>query len=281
MRVNYKYLKKNDKYYFQRMHIYELKDIDDKWDSVTIIKRNSIYEAEIHDYNYEDIMNYHIPELYFKEATLSELFPHKKPIILSKESKCEYIEKISDKEFNFIINSDGKIIRMNFSGDSILAYFRDLNILYVYGDSKKDNCSSIQTSIYSNFTEKHVIMNNYGIFSEYNNFKDQYENKINSREATFIPLKEGLQELNFSEYNTNDKYDILPYYLRTYFVCTNTKGDNVSLNTLDTRRTNTLQDLIPNMLLLNNTNSKMVILEEEHKKYFDSEEISLSTEIIL
>jgi hypothetical protein len=170
---------------------------------------------------------------------------------------------------------------MDFSEDSILVYFKDINILYVYHDNKKYKNYSYNTSIYSDFTEKHVIMNNYGIFSEYNDFKDKYENEINPREATFIPLKQGLQELNFSEYNNSDKYDILPYYLRTYFVCTNTKGDNVSLNTLDTRRTNTLQDLVPNMLLPNNTNSKMVILEEEHKKYFDSEEISLFTEIIL
>lgn len=281
MRVDYKYFKKNDRYYFQRMYIHELKEINDKWDSITIIKRNSIYEAEIH--NYKNSMNYCIPELYFKEATLSELFPHKKPIILSKESRCEYIEKISDKEFNFIINSDGKMIRMNFSGDSILAYFKDLNILYVYGDIKKDDCASIQTSIYSNFTEKHVIMDNYGIFSEYNDFKDIYEDEIIPREATFIPLKEGLQELNFSEYNTAglNKYDVVPYYLRTYFVCTNTKGDNVSLNTLDTRKTNTLQNLTPNILLLNNINSRLVIEEEEYEKHFDCEEITLSTKIIL
>lgn len=291
MKVDYKYYllpNKSNKpeYTFNEMNIHEINEVFDDYDSLNIIKKNGLYEAtaikiETNSNNtvsYSYTNKYYIPEVYFKEATLLELLPHNKPIILTKDSKCEYIEQVNKSEFNFIFESNGNIIRMNFDGDSILAYFKDINIIYVYSDREKDKNSSIKTSIYSNFTEKHVIMDGFGIFSEYNN---------QSREATFVPLRKDLTALNFSEFNTAviNKYDILPYYLRTYFVCTDIEGKNATLNTLDSTRTTMKQKLYPNMLLPNKTNSEFILEEEitnqmtSYRPEFKS--VILSTEIIV
>ena len=209
MEINYEYeySLKDDRYNFQRMEIIlqisdENKiDIYNQWSSLIINKNNGLYSATAYDRN-NNVQKYYIPEIYFKDATLKELLPHDKPIILTKNSKCEYIKELDDNGFSFIINSDGKIIKMNFNINSILVYFRDINIIYVYNDIKKDKNSSYNTSIYSDFTEKHVIMDGYGIFSEYNEA---------IKKAVFIPLRKDLSVLNFNEYyeEDSDKYDII------------------------------------------------------------------------
>lgn len=244
MRIDYeyKYSSKDNRYNFQRMEIIlqisdENKiDIYNQWSSLIINKNNGSYSATAYDRN-NNIQKYYIPEIYFKGATLKELLPHDKPIILTKNSKCEYIKELDDNGFSFIINSaDGKIIKMDFNINSILVYFRDINILYVYNDIKKDKNSLYNTSIYSDFTEKHVIMDGYGIFSEYNK---------GIRQATFIPLRNDLSVLNFNEYyeENSDKYDIIPHYFKKYNTCLDNNHNK--------------QDLSIDPLLLNKIDNKL------------------------
>ena len=271
MEINYEYNLKYNKYRLYKISIHKLNDIYNEWTDLTITKTNKFngwYIANIYNTNKENSQEYFISEKSLREATLKELLPHNKPVILSKESKCEYIEPDIDS-FNFIIESGGNIIKMNFSFNYILSYFKDLNILYVYDGNNSDyNVKGI--SVHSSFIERHIIIDKYGIFSEYNcNEKN--------REAIFAPLSSSLKEINFSEYCNRPDFDIIPYFYRTYFIKLDKENKNVSINTINTT-INDKQKLFYNTLLPDYTNLEFILKDIVVQ---GSEYIKYNTELII
>lgn len=199
--LGYTYKKINYKYYLDNLII-----VKDTNNNIDISRKQGSYFVSVTKdcYCYE----YFIPELYLKEATLNELLYFDKPIILTKDSKCEYINQISIYEFSFITESCGKMINLTFNSDDILAYFKDSNTIYVYNKGLEYNN---HINIYSNYTEKHTIVNDFGLFSNY------YDNNGKSK-GMFSPLSDKEKVMYFKSYKSfDDKFNIAPYYIRNYY----------------------------------------------------------------
>lgn len=89
------------------------------------------------------------------------------PIILNRESICNYIIKQSDC-FYFIILVNEKIIKLRFDINTVLVYYPKSNILYVYYCTS-DNDSYKNTKIFDHYNEKYI-------FTENNIICDIFEN---------------------------------------------------------------------------------------------------------
>ena len=169
---------------------------------------------------------YYIPENYLNDISLNALlnFPkNHSPIILNPESKCEYISK-GEESSDFIMDCCGKIIKIEFTNDKILAYFKETNMIYVYGFSYNSNTfnSFNNIGIYNNYLERYNIQKDFGIFNDFglNN---------GDRSGLFIPLTKinisnsKVKSIQFQDYNIEPlnqcniyKYNINPYYLSNY-----------------------------------------------------------------
>ena len=189
------------------------------------------------------ISNHYISRTNLREASLKELTNFESPIILNINSKCEYIEKISDDKFNFIFEDYGKLITLEFDSSKTLAFFKNNNILYVY-DKEELHQYSIH-GVYCCSSEKHTIMSGCGILSETWNEK---------RSGIFIPLNKDHDLTYLNDYNNRveNKYDIIPYYIKTYFTYTFNDNDaiiNTANNTINHPNKIYLDNLIPELSL--------------------------------
>lgn len=169
---------------------------------------------------------YYIPENYLNDIPIDALLNYPKdhpPIILNSESNCDYISKDEDGS-SFIIDCYGKMLKMEFTNDKILAYFREINMLYTYGFSYNDNTfnSFNNVGIYNNYLEKYNIQKDFGLLNDFglNN---------GDRSGMFIPLTKidtldsTVKNIQFQDYNVQPlngytvyKYNIDPYYLSNY-----------------------------------------------------------------
>ena len=189
------------------------------------------------------IGNHYISKTNLKEASLKELTNFERPIILNINSKCEYIEKISDDKFNFIFEDYGKLITLEFDSSKTLAFFKNNNIIYVYNKNElhQHNIHGVYC-----YTEKHTIMSGCGILSE---------TWDENRTGIFIPLNEDFDLVYLNTYNSavESKYDIIPYYIKTYFTYTFNDNDDVIINTahsiIDHPNKIYLDNLIPELSL--------------------------------
>ena len=206
MLLKYEYKNINNKYYLNKFEIENISEYYDDITKISIVKYQGLYRLLMHYFKGKpkDIF---IPESYLKEATLNELILFNKPMILTNETNCEYISKNQDNTFNFITESNGKIITLAFSSNDILSYFKNSNVIYAYNVTKSEN----KVNVYKYHIEKHNIIDNFGIISEFNC------NDSNYRKLTFSPLNDS-KFTEIADYKSFNKvFNIAPYYIRNYY----------------------------------------------------------------
>lgn len=142
---------------------------------------------------------------------LDLLYPDQKPIVLNKDSTCDYIIRESNC-FYFITLVNTKLIKLSFDLDKILVYYEKSNTLYVYSTKDKD-----KINIYSKYDEKYIFRDSC-IINEY------IEDDKQRRKIINIDNKE---EYLYSNYNKSvffQKSNINIYYLDNYFLYMENNG---------------------------------------------------------